>query len=618
MKRKKIIYLVSAVIIFSANIGFAQRELERQEILDILASLTTQPQTTWLNYGSIEAIHQEYHGPEITDPNVLGQKIAQAQRAYLAKPSLTERTENLRRLKYNAIPFNLRYKYTNEYTMTSRVMVKYDGERFCWEIDTLARNDSLLSANPPPLSQYFNLEWNARRVFAWDGINYTTYFQPGNHAIVKEADVNMSIAVNGPLTAGFIPWGYGIYRYEPLAAARLIGLETEAAGQPVINLTVIRPEPPEMFFVLDPACDYAVRFYTLTFADGRSVWQTYENYQHIANRWVPRIITIESFKNDEDSLQLTDRDIWHFTEINAEPLDPVEFKVNYDMDAIVEYYSAVTTAPLMYRYSHKSLAPHGVDTDSLLVDRLITALAPEDSPKNCATVAVKYMAQQLGRDISDQQLAGLIDEPNNSSSLYAIQELVRDWGFYCRAVRADLDTLQQNSHYPMLLFLPRDHHYVVLGNLDDQYIRLIDLINHDFFYRLERAAITQDQKEFSVLILSNEPIQLTGSFSEIDAAQLHRIIGRDDCPFGCYSCTELLQDYDVIYCSEPVGGLCGGTYQEYFRRYGCTLDTAGYCRGTGMLGSRELCCVIDPYTLEDCITTGEWICYYLRACGSGN
>jgi hypothetical protein len=109
-------------------------------------------------------------------------------------------------MKLDATPFNVRHELSNEYTMNSTEQVKFDGKRFYWEINVDSRSDSVkpgrdLAGNH--MTQQFDLETNKRRIFAWDGEKYTTYFLPGNNAIVKEGD-NGPHSVNGPLTAGII------------------------------------------------------------------------------------------------------------------------------------------------------------------------------------------------------------------------------------------------------------------------------------------------------------------------------------------------------------------------------------------------------------------------------
>ena len=46
-------------------------------------------------------------------------------------------------MKLDAIPFNVRYKLSNEWAMSSHVTVKYDNGRFYWEINVDSRSDSV-------------------------------------------------------------------------------------------------------------------------------------------------------------------------------------------------------------------------------------------------------------------------------------------------------------------------------------------------------------------------------------------------------------------------------------------------------------------------------------------
>ena len=71
--------------------------------------------------------------------------------------------------------------------MNSKAVVKVDGDKFYWQIDVGSRTDSVWpdkSVAGNFMTDEFNLQYNAKRTFAWDGQKYTLYFQPGNHAIV--------------------------------------------------------------------------------------------------------------------------------------------------------------------------------------------------------------------------------------------------------------------------------------------------------------------------------------------------------------------------------------------------------------------------------------------------
>ena len=254
-------HVTSAVVVllFAGCSVWADRSLERGEILQIFQELTSQPRKAWISAGTIEATHTEYRAPKTTDANAVNEQINRKIQEYQADPNKPERTESLQKMRLDAIPFNVRSRLCNEYTMSSTVVVRFDGERFYWQINANSRTDSMqpgrdLSGNF--MTRHFDLEWNAKRIFAWDGEKYTTYSLPGNCATVDLVD-NTPHVVNGPLTAGVIPWGYGYFTYERLSAAESSAVETDVDGQPRILLTVSSPDGPEGNLALDPARDYA-------------------------------------------------------------------------------------------------------------------------------------------------------------------------------------------------------------------------------------------------------------------------------------------------------------------------------------------------------------------------
>ena len=103
--------------------------------------------------------------------------------------------------------------------------------------------------------------------------------------------------------------------------------------------------------------------------------------------------------------------------------------------------------------------------------------------------------------------------------------------------------------------------------------------------------------------------------SRIDEDRQRTILGSDGAGFGTYSCTDLIQEYNVQFCSEMVLGTCGGTYEMWYTRYGCELDEAGgYCTGTGIVGSVYSYCIEDPLNPGECTTTGDYYSRYIRAC----
>ena len=81
--------------------------------------------------------------PKVTDSTKIKAEIDKAVRQYEQNANKRELTPELQKMKLDAIPFNVKYKLANEYSMSSREVVKYDGERFYWEITVNSRSDSI-------------------------------------------------------------------------------------------------------------------------------------------------------------------------------------------------------------------------------------------------------------------------------------------------------------------------------------------------------------------------------------------------------------------------------------------------------------------------------------------
>jgi len=142
MKTKNILLVVLFLLSVSCA-AFADRELDRTEILQIFEQLTSQPRKTWIPAGTIEATREEYKAPKTTDRNEINNRIGEKIQQYQSNPDKRELTENLQKMKLDALPFNVRYRLSNEYTMNSTVTIRYDGNRFYWEINVDSRNDSV-------------------------------------------------------------------------------------------------------------------------------------------------------------------------------------------------------------------------------------------------------------------------------------------------------------------------------------------------------------------------------------------------------------------------------------------------------------------------------------------
>jgi hypothetical protein len=228
---------------------------------------------------------------------------------------------------------------------------------------------------------------------------------------------------------------------------------------------------------------------------------------------------------------------------------------------------------------------------------------------NCATAALKYAASQLGRDLTYQQLAQMVDKADRVTSLNTMKDFAERSGLYCRAVRTDVETLKSLNGCQVIMHFPGKNHFVVLERIDNEYAWSVDLSKDKFYYRTDLNFLDMDWTEGTALLISGSPIQLPGNCTEIADSQLNSIIGGSG-----YTCTRLLQEYDIIYCSNPVVGVCTGYYEGYPTRYGCESAESGSCVTERMVRSAESPCIVDPYDFYNCSITGDWTFYYMRAC----
>ena len=596
-------FLLAGIFSLFVNCAvFADRPLDRAETLQIFQKLTSQPKKTWIPAGTIKATHEEYKAPKTTNSDEINNQISKKMQDYQNDQNKQELTEELRKMKLDAIPFNVRYDLSNEYTMNSAVVVRFDGDRFYWQIDVDSRMDSVepdadLAGNF--MTDRFDLNWNARRIFAWDGEKYTTYSLSGNNAIVDSTGRTLHV-VNGPLTAGVIPWGHGFYSYEKLCSISSSAVEKIVDGQPQINLTIDSGSGIQMSFVMDAAKDYAVMSCSIKGRDNSTTLEQYSNYQLVSKQWVPAAILIERY--EAGSNRLLASDLWNITSIDANVPQADSFNVNYESDAMIEYHSAITDKPLIYRYSRT------VDTDRLLAEKLAVAASEGIQPQNCATVALKYVASKLGKNVTDRQLARLVTGPSKTTSLYAMKQFAQGLGLSCRVVKTDIQTLKNLDGCEVILHIPGKNHFVVLGGIYNGYVWSIDLTNDKFCYSASLDSFGLDWTGGTALIISNQALCLTaGDFTEIGNSRLRNMTAAG------YSCTKLLQNYYVEYC-DYIGGQCPSDYSVYYERWGCQSAPSGTCGTSVMVRYKLTYCILNPENLENCTVTGEWTFYYMRAC----
>ena len=590
------IVLTIVVALCLSPAAWGQRTLSSAEIQQILQQVTSRPRRTWIPAGTIQATHKEYSAPKTTDPTTIRNEIDKAVREYQNNPDKKEKTAALQKMKLDAIPFNVRYRLSNESAMSSHVTVKYDNGRFYWEINVDSRQDSVLpdaSLVGNSMTQQVDLRWNKRRIFAWDGQEYTTYSASGKHAVVDAAG-KLQRAITGPLTAGLIPWGYGRFSSASLAAAKISARQN--AGS-TIDMTLTQADGSSMNLTLDPAKAYAVTKAVLTNAGGVVVTYTCSDYRLAGSNWVPWNIVVER-QNDSIGSRLPTSEQWTFTSVSAFAPTADGFRVPIGVDTIVEYSSPVAAASAIYVQSDM------VDARGLLAQRLAYAAGANSRRQNCATAALQEVAAELGKSVPDQALARLVGA-DGRTSLYDMMRFAQSLGLYSRAVKTDLATLQSLAGVKAILHIPGKDHFVVLDGTDDRYVWLTDLSNRKFHYRQKVEFFPMEWSEGVALLLSDRPI--SGSFTTLADGVLGGIFGGRG-----WACNQLLQEACVYYCEGYFIG-CSGSVDIYFERWGCGQAPTGSCTEEVMVGGQSTACILDNY--YDCTVTGEWYYYDMLACG---
>jgi len=532
----------------------ADRQLSRTEILEIFQTLTAQPGRTWIAAGTIEAIHLEYKA---------------------SKGYIVEKTE----------------------------IVKYDGDKFYWEI-----NANSITGHAAASQNTFEMDWNKNRIFTWDGEKYTMYARSSKYVIVKESPSDTPAIVNGPLTAGVVPWGNGIYTYENLSTGESSAMEVQVDGAKQVHLTLKKADMPEIVLILDSAKDYAVLSCSINYNGSASKIQTYDDYQQVSGKWIPTAITIDRYDNTKQIPELVSHDDWDILSVSTASPGTNSFRVAYEVDTQVEYHSSIVDKPLYYRQSDR------VNTDSLLCDRLINISAADEYKQNCATAVMKYVSRQLGKDVTEQKLTELINEPNEGTSLYELQKFAQELDLHCLAVKTDLASLKDLNGCKAILHLLKPDHYVVLEYIDNKYVWITDLDRNKFFYRMGIDEFNPDWREGTALLVSNEPLEFTGSFTQLSDEQLGKIVGGAP----TFSCNLIRPQGLFDGCVKIAGGsICTLVYREYAALLACEPNSlGGSCHGQAVYDSAESPCInkVDSDNPNICDVTGEWYLRYTRGC----
>jgi hypothetical protein len=253
----------------------------------------------------------------------------------------------------------------------------------------------------------------------------------------------------------------------------------------------------------------------------------------------------------------------------------------------------------VYSYSNS------VDTKLLLAERLAYAAGQGRETQNCATASLKYAATQLGRAPLASELAQMVGS-DGQTTMRDLKRCAQSLGLYCRAVQADMATLEGLSGCKAILHIPGQDHFVVLDRVDDRYAWIVDLADDRFYSRKDRGLVAREWSGIALLV-SNQPIR--GQFTEVTDDALRNITGG-----AGWSCTALIQQEEIIMCepADSYGFACYGYFQWYFQRWGCEPAQSGNCVDGILARMAGTDCYTDP--LYGCQVTGVWDWYGMSAC----
>lgn len=562
MKSKTSIISILILMLF-CRFCLADVELSGKEKEQLFKTLTNNFKSTWIQAGTIEAVQEEYRAPKTTDEKAILSEISKKIKEYVSNDNKAEVAEYLQKMALDAIPFNIRYRMSNEYTMKTTKVLKYDGKRYYYDIKVDSRVDSVkvpdeLKSNHK--TDQFNLTWNGRRILCDNGEKNTMYTPAVNHAFVGSSEnfQNDSISL---LTKGIIPWGYGTCTYDKLIKIESSAVAKTVDGHSEIHLSLINTDGSESIFVLDPEKAYAPISWVTNKADSTTI-NLYSDYKFVSDSWVPTSIVMEKF---DKTHKLLEGDYITITKISGEVPSTSSFVVDFIPNTLIEYRYDNTKPDLQYFYSNTA------NSDLLLAERMAYMEAEGKQLQNCATSTLQYAALKLGNDILSSQLSELVNPDDSTTSMKDMKKYAESKGLYCKAVTTDIQTLKELSGCQVILHLPDKNHYVLLDRIDQNYIWLIDLTKDNFYYRANASLYNMEWTEGTALLVSNQPITLPSGATEIPDAYLIGYTGG----LG-YSCTYLMQKTLIIPCLYNETN-CYGIYELMLQRIGCELAESGIC-----------------------------------------
>ncbi len=601
MNPKNIVSSILISLLFCCN-SFADRNLSGSEITQLFQYLTSNPKTTWITAGTMEVTQEEYRAPITTNEQEILDAINVSVSNYQNDDQKAELDEKLQKMTLEAIPFNVRYRLSNEYTMKTTTVVRYDGVRYYCDITVNSRQDSVqvpsdLETNT--CTEEFKMDWNGRKVISYDGDKYTSYNPTLNHALIDSTNAGPVGSVY-LLRAGIINWGSNDLSYEKLTKSQSVAIEKVVDGHSQINLTVTNSDGTGSLFVLDSEKKNAPLSWVITEQD-YTIAHQYSGYKLISGSWVPTSITIEKF--DKTTNKLMESNYLTITSMDGQTPSLADFNVDFKTSTLVEYFYDVAKPELIYYYSNS------VNIPLLLAERKAYMATEGTHTQNCATESLQFAALQLGKDILNQKLSQLVNPLGDTTNMKDMEKYAENLGFYCKVVTTDIQTLKSLSGCQVILYIPGRKHFVLLDHVDQKYVWTIDLTQDKFYSRHDINFYNMSWTGGTALLISNQQISLPKGTVEIPDERLVDYVGGSG-----WSCTYKIQNFHTIGCELLDPLTCVGIYELYFRRYGCEAAESGDCPEDIFIQKITWPCIAQGHPYTCAVIAEDEQDYYMWAC----
>jgi hypothetical protein len=195
----------------------------------------------------------------------------------------------------------------------------------------------------------------------------------------------------------------------------------------------------------------------------------------------------------------------------------------------------------------------------------------------------------MGTLVSETVLDRLVDADGQTSML-DLKHAVQNLGLHCRVVATNVETLKQLNDCVAILYLSGRQHFVVLDRIDKRYVWLIDLTSTRMYYRIDTALFPADWPQGIALLVSDRSID--GAFGDLSDTTAKSILGAA----SGWSCTYLLQEYDLVTCEE-VSNSCIGYQWENYEILDCEPTISGLCGDSDYIMRQQIWqCENEPST----------------------